>query len=40
MIKYTRGKIQIINLEGMQETACECYETIKSHYQGLLGATA
>jgi CRP-like cAMP-binding protein len=37
MIKYRRGKIQIINLEGLQEAACECYETIKSHYQGLLG---
>jgi len=37
MVKYSRGKIQITNLDGLQEAACECYETIKSHYQGLLG---
>ena len=37
LMKYSRGKIQIINVAGMQEAACECYETIKSHYQGLLG---
>jgi CRP-like cAMP-binding protein len=37
MVKYARGKIQITNLEGLQEAACECYETIKSHYRGLLG---
>jgi len=37
MVKYARGKIQITNLEGLQEAACECYETINSHYQGLLG---
>jgi CRP-like cAMP-binding protein len=37
MIKYSRGRIQIINLEGLQETVCECYGTVKSHYQGLLG---
>jgi CRP-like cAMP-binding protein len=37
MVKYSRGKIQITNLDGLQEAACECYETIKSHYRGLLG---
>jgi CRP-like cAMP-binding protein len=37
MIKYARGKIQILNLEGLQETACECYGTVKSQYQALLG---
>jgi CRP-like cAMP-binding protein len=37
IIKYTRGKIRITNLEGLQDAACECYETVKSQYQGLLG---
>jgi CRP-like cAMP-binding protein len=37
IIKYARGKIQIIDLEGLQEAACECYETVRSQYQGLLG---
>jgi hypothetical protein len=37
MIKYARGKIQITDLEAMQETVCECYATVKSYYQALLG---
>ena len=37
MIRYTRGKIQIVNLDGLQETACECYGASKSQYQALLG---
>jgi len=36
MIKYARGRIQITNLEGMQETACECYGTVNAHYLALL----
>ncbi len=37
LIKYSRGKIQIGNLEGLQDASCECYQTVKSHYQTLLG---
>ena len=37
IIKYTRGKIHITNLAGLQDAACECYETVKLQYQGLLG---
>ena len=33
MIKYSRGKIQIIDLEALHETVCECYGTVKSYYQ-------
>jgi CRP-like cAMP-binding protein len=36
-IRYARGKIQILNAEGLRDSACECYETIKRHYQQLLG---
>jgi len=36
MIKYTRGKIQILDVEGLRETSCECYETIKEQYQQFL----
>lgn len=38
LIRYSRGNIQITDLEGLQETACECYETIQKHYSLLLGA--
>ena len=37
IIRYTRGKITILNLEGMQDAACECYATVNSHYRALLG---
>jgi CRP-like cAMP-binding protein len=37
MIRYSRGKIQIMDVEGLQETACECYQAVKDHYERLLG---
>ncbi|MDF0515793.1 helix-turn-helix domain-containing protein [Bradyrhizobium yuanmingense] len=37
LITYRRGKIQILDVEALQEGACECYETIKRHYDRLLG---
>jgi CRP-like cAMP-binding protein len=35
MISFKRGKIRILNAEALEETACECYETVKSHYARL-----
>src|SRR3954462_15605946 len=37
LIKYSRGRIQIIDIEGLREAACECYESVKGHYALLLG---
>jgi CRP-like cAMP-binding protein len=37
MIKYSRGKIQIVDVEGLQESACECYQAVKDNYERLLG---
>lgn len=37
MVKYARGKIEILDVEGLREGACECYETIKQQYGQLLG---
>jgi hypothetical protein len=39
MIKYRRGKIEILNVEGLEESACECYGTVNPHYRALLGPT-
>jgi CRP-like cAMP-binding protein len=39
MIRYTRGKITILNRQKLEATSCECYETIKSEYARLLGTT-
>jgi CRP-like cAMP-binding protein len=38
LIKYSRGKIQILDVDGLHEGACECYETVRSHYVKLLGS--
>jgi CRP-like cAMP-binding protein len=38
IIKYARGKIRILDVEGLSECACECYETVKHQYGQLLGA--
>jgi CRP-like cAMP-binding protein len=37
MVKYKRGKIEILDVEGLREGACECYETVKEQYGQLLG---
>lgn len=34
-IQYSRGRIEIINVECLLESACECYGTIKSQYERL-----
>ncbi len=36
LIRYSRGRIEITNLAGLQEACCECYGTIKAHYDRLL----
>lgn len=35
-IHYSRGHIEIIDLEGLKKTACECYGTVKSQYDRLM----
>jgi CRP-like cAMP-binding protein len=35
-IRYTRGRIVIVDLKGLQQEACECYGTVKAHYDRLL----
>ena len=37
MIKYSRGHIQIVDVEALEEAVCECYATVKSYYHALLG---
>jgi CRP-like cAMP-binding protein len=35
-IHYSRGHIEITNMEGLTRTACECYAIVKMHYERLL----
>ena len=37
LIKYARGKIQILDGKALQESACECYGSVKSLYEKLIG---
>jgi CRP-like cAMP-binding protein len=36
LIKYRRGHIEIVDREGLQEAACECYEAIRTQQALLL----
>jgi CRP-like cAMP-binding protein len=36
LIKYRRGHVRITDVEGLRETACECYEAVKSRSDRLL----
>jgi CRP-like cAMP-binding protein len=35
-IHYSRGHIEITNLDGLMRTSCECYTTVKTQYDRLL----
>jgi CRP-like cAMP-binding protein len=36
LIKYRRGHIHIVDVDGLRDAACECYETVKAHSDRLL----
>ena len=36
LIKYSRGIVQIVDLEGLKESTCECYETIRDQQKTIL----
>jgi Mn-dependent DtxR family transcriptional regulator len=40
LIKYRRGRIEITNLEALQDASCECHETVKASYRRLLGQSS
>ena len=35
-INYRRGNIHLVDIEQLEQSACECYETVKGHYERLL----
>ena len=36
VIKYSRGHIEITNIEALKEIACECYQAVHAQYKRLL----
>jgi CRP-like cAMP-binding protein len=39
LIQYRRGRVEIIDREGLEQAACECYETLRMQYVSLLDTT-
>jgi hypothetical protein len=37
LIRYSRGRIHIVDVEALRATACECYETVRAQSERLLG---
>lgn len=37
LIKYKRGNIRLLDLDGLRESACECYGTVKALSDRLIG---
>ncbi len=36
LIRYTHGKITIIDRSGLESASCECYEVAREQFDGLL----
>jgi CRP-like cAMP-binding protein len=36
LINYTRGRIRVLDREGLEKRACECYDVVRSEYDRLL----
>src|SRR3954466_5180310 len=37
LINYRRGRIHVLDVEGLQDSSCECYAAINRHFQRLIG---
>src|SRR3954467_10120106 len=37
LISYRRGRIQVLDVEGLQDSCCECYAAINRHFHRLVG---
>lgn len=40
LLRSHRGKITLLDRDGIEERACECYQVVKAEYDRLLGKTA
>jgi len=38
LLKYTRGRVTILDPAGLQKRSCECYSVTKREFDRLLGA--
>jgi hypothetical protein len=40
LIRYSRGKVKVVDRAGLERLACECFEVVKQEYDRLLPNTA
>ncbi|MGB7257863.1 MAG: helix-turn-helix domain-containing protein, partial [Pseudolabrys sp.] len=38
LVKYSRGNIRLLDIAGLKKGTCECYGTVKAHYDRLLSS--
>ena len=36
LIRYSRGKLEIMDLAGLEGLACECYRVVRDHLAGCM----
>ena len=37
LIRYTRGKVTVLDRAGLEAVACACYELTRKNYERLIG---
>lgn len=37
LIRYRRGRIHVLDTEGLQDSSCECYAAVNAHFDKLIG---
>jgi len=37
LIRYIQGKVTVVDRDGLEATACACYQTVRERYDQILG---
>ena len=40
LVRYTRGRVEIVDREGLERASCECYRVVRAHTERLLPRSA